>query len=169
MSFASRLERQLPYNRMRRSVPQFRPKAMLERSAGADLTKNTLSRIPTLFGRLSYLASLRDPNSGAYRHHGLASIFGREESRKALGQSHEGVFQEWLNLRLEEKRDDLALYLAGLEETRTVVLEHWTKVRPYRGYTPASARESERELFFAEFEVLLESFRCSDPPGSTRD
>jgi hypothetical protein len=51
---------------------------MLERSATADLFKNTLSRIPTLFGRLAYLASLRDSNSGIYRHYGLASI-----SRKA--------------------------------------------------------------------------------------
>jgi hypothetical protein len=88
-------------------MPQFRPKPMLERSATADLFKNTLARIPTVFGRLAYLASLRDANSGIYSHHGLAAIFGRDESRKALSQSHQAVFQEWLNLALREKKEDL--------------------------------------------------------------
>ena len=59
----------------------------LEHNAMADLWKNTLSQIPTAYGRLSYLASLRDPNSGIYRHHGLAAMFGRDESSRALRQS----------------------------------------------------------------------------------
>jgi hypothetical protein len=166
---AIRLSVQLPYNREGRfAVPQFRPKPMLERSATADLFKNTLSRIPTVFGRLAYLTSLRDSNSGIYRHHGLASIFGREESRKALSQSHQIVFQEWLNLPLGEKRGDLSNYLDGLEDPRPEVLQHWTSLRTYRTYMPASARESERELFCVEFDVLLDIFKCPDPPASSR-
>jgi hypothetical protein len=141
---------------------------MLERSATADLFKNTLSRIPTLFGRLAYLASLRDSNSGVYRHHGLASIFGRDESRKALSQSHQTVFQEWLNLPLADKKDDLSAYLNGLDDPRPEVLDHWASLRPYLGYMPASARVSERELFCAEFDVLLETFNCSTPPRASR-
>lgn len=141
---------------------------MLERSATADLFKNTLARIPTVFGRLEYLASLRNPNSGVYRHHGLASIFGREESRKALSQSHQAVFQEWLNLPLAEKREDLSAYFEGLEDPLPVVLDHWTGIHTYRGYMPASARVSERELFCTGFDVLLETFRCPDPPESSR-
>jgi hypothetical protein len=135
---------------------------MLERSAAADVSKNTLSRIPTLFGRLIYLASLRDANSGVYRHHGLASIFGREETRLALTQHHEAVFQEWLGRPLAEKLDDLSEYLASLEDPRRLVIENWSRVAAYRAYIPASARESERELFFAEFEILVETLRCSD-------
>lgn len=141
---------------------------MLERSAAADLSKNTLARIPTLIGRLIYLASLRDPNSGIYRHHGLASIFGRDESRLALSQHHQTVFSEWLTLPLAEKRDQLTEYLEALEDPRKMVIEHWARVRAYRSYIPASARESERELFFAEIEVLLETFRCSDPSAAPR-
>jgi hypothetical protein len=137
---------------------------MLERSATADLLKNTLSRIPTCFGRLEYLASLRDPNSGLYRHDGLASIFGRDESRNALSQSHLAVFQEWLNLPLAEKNNDLSIYFEGLGDPLPAVLQHWAAIRAYRGYMPASARESERELFCAEVDVLLETFDC--PPDS---
>ncbi len=144
-------------------MSQFRAKTMLERSAASDLAKNTLARIPTVFGRLVYLASLRDPISGSYRHHGLASIFGREESRKALSQHHQAVFLEWLNLHLTAKRDDVTEYLNGLEDPRQVVIDHWVKVRGYRAYIPASACESERELFFAEFDVVLAALRCAGP------
>lgn len=143
-------------------MPELRVETMLERSAAADLARNTLARIPTLFGRLVYLASLRDAHSGMYRHHGLAARFGREQSRQAFLQHHEATFQEWLRLSLAEKRDDLFQFLADLEDPKPAVIEHWMKVRPYKAYIPASARESERELFFAEFEVLVEALRCED-------
>jgi hypothetical protein len=150
----------------RRVVPRFRPKAMLERSATADLFKNTLSRIPTLFGRLAYLASLRDPISGIYRHHGLSAIFGREESRKALSLSHSNVFRDWLNTPLEEKSQDLRMYLDGLEDPADEVLRHWSQAQFYRGYMPAPVRAAEEELFVREFDVLIEVLNC--PPGGNR-
>lgn len=149
-------------------MPQFRPRAMLEQSAAADLAKNTLSRIPTLFGRLIYLASLRDSNSGIYRHYGLYSIFGRDESREALSQHHRSVFREWLALPLEAKRQDLLAYLDELEDPPQMVLEHWSKVGSYRGYIPASARRSERVLFSAELEVLMELLGCPDSARASR-
>ena len=133
---------------------------MLERTATADLFKNTLSRIPTVFGRLAYLSSLRNPDSGAYGHHGLALMFGREESRKALSGSHEQVFLEWIGLPLEDKAQDLRIYLGGLEEPAPAVLEHWAQSESYRGYVPASARRSEKELFIEEFALLIEITRC---------
>src|SRR5580658_8601899 len=104
-------------------MPRFKPKSVLETSAISDLWKHTLSRIPTLFGRLAYLASLRDPNSGAYRHHGLSAVFGREESGKALRESHEQAFVEWLKLSLAEKYEDLARYLATLEDPQGLIVD----------------------------------------------
>jgi hypothetical protein len=115
-----------------------------------------------VFGRLSYLASLRDAHSGVYRHHGMASRFGREECRQAFLHHHESVFQEWLRLPLADKHQDLLEFLDGLEDPRRAVVEHWSKVRVYRAYIPASALERERELFFAEFELLAETIRCSE-------
>lgn len=135
---------------------------MLERTATADLFRNTLSRIPTVFGQLGYLAGLRDPDSGVYRHHGLAAIFGRDESRRALAETHEKVFRQWLNLSLAKKRDDLVEYLAGLRDPKPAVLKHWARNHTYRNYLPSSARESDRQLFFQEFEVLLETLNCGD-------
>jgi len=139
-------------------MPRFRKNA-LEGSAEEDLWKRTLSQIPTLYGRLSYLASLRDLNSGIYRHHGLAAMFGREKSNRALRESHEEVFREWLNLLMREKKLDLARHFAGLEDPLSVVVEHMLSSRVYHGQVPASARNMERDLFCTDLEVLLETIR----------
>jgi hypothetical protein len=152
-------------------MPRFKPKGMLERNAAQDLWKHTLSRIPTVLGRLIYLASLRDPNSGIYRHHGLSGAFGREESGKALRESHEQTFAEWLKLPLSARHQDLMAYLAGLEDPPQTVLAHWLGSKAYRAQVPSSAREAERRLFFEDLEALLETTRNGSPsvesgPGS---
>lgn len=137
-------------------MPRAKPKGGLERSAAADLFRHTLSRIPTVYGRLSYLASLRDSNSGIYRHHGLFLAFGREASAQALQASHETVFRTWLALPLTEKTGDLVAYLATVEDPQEVVVKYWKQSRVYRTYTPALATPAETELFIAELEVLLD-------------
>jgi hypothetical protein len=151
-------------------MPRFKPKGVLERSASGDLWKNTLSRIHTIYGRLVYLASLRDANSGVYRHHGLMAMFGREESTKALRESHKGVFEEWLNLPLAEKHAELLSYLNSLDESPAVVLEHW--MRAYRSLIPDGMRKPEVELFSRDLDALLEIVRdglseVGTSPGSS--
>src|SRR5437016_12980327 len=106
-------------------MPRVKGKGAFERTAMADLLKNTLSRIPTVFGQIMYLASLRDANSGVYRHHGLSVSFGRQDSVQALTESHTRVFLEWLGMTLAEKHQDLSAYLQGLEEGYDTVIRHW--------------------------------------------
>lgn len=147
----------LAYN-VYNGMPRFR-KSALERSAAGDLWKHTLSQIPTAYGRLSYLASLRDINSGIYRHHGLAAMFGREESSKALRESHEESFREWLNLPLRDKKHDLMQYFAGLDDPMNIVVEHLADSGIYRHQIPARARKMEQRLFTTDLEALLETIR----------
>jgi hypothetical protein len=142
-------------------MPRFKPKGMLERTATDDLWKHTLSRVPSVFGRLMYLASLRDPNSGIYRHHGLSTAFGRDESNRALKESHRKTFREWLKLSLADQSRDLVLYLNELEDSKSAVVKHWLNSKQYREQVPSSARKMERELFNQDFEVLLETLRNS--------
>jgi hypothetical protein len=140
-------------------MPRFKPKGVLERSAAGDLWKHTLSRIPTIYGRLAYLSSLRDPNSGVYRHHGLSALFGRDESSRALKESHRSVFQDWLNLPLPEKYAELLSYLGNLEDSSTVVLDHWIKAQVYKRLLPDGARPMETELFLRDLDALLATIR----------
>jgi len=140
-------------------MPRFRPTAKLERSALADLCKHTLSRIPTVSGRLIYLATLRDLNSGTYRHHGLITTFGRDEAIRALRESHQAAFQTWLNLPLAEKNEDLRSYLMALDDSQEEIVEHWLRSGVYRSYVPASAITAETSLFCADLETLLQLLR----------
>lgn len=140
-------------------MPRFRPMAKLERSALADLCKQTLSRIPTITGRLVYLATLRDLNSGTYRHHGLIATFGRDEAVKALRQSHHATFQSWLNLSLKEKNEDFREYLRSVDDPQEDVVRHWLQSGVYRNYIPASAMQAEIDLFCRDIETMLDLFK----------
>jgi hypothetical protein len=131
----------------------------LERSALADLCKQTLSRIPTWSGKLVYLASLRDVHSGTYKHHGLISVFGRDEAVKALRESHQAAFRSWLGLSLAEKNDDLREYLKAQEDSQEETVDHWLRSAVYRTYVPSSAIPAETDLFCQDLETLLELLR----------
>lgn len=132
------------------------PRRTLERGAGSDLWRNTLSQIPSVFGRLVYLSALRNPNNARYSHHGLALVFGEDEANRALRKSHTQAFGEWLSFDLEKQRADLDLYLSALFEDRKTVLEAWISLMPYRNLIPNSAKTMERRLYLADFNALLE-------------
>ena len=131
------------------------PARELDRTVLGDLWKNTLSRIPTLYGRLVYLASLRDPDTGKYRHHGLNAVFGRTESSAALARSHAEVFREWLYQPLSDRFADLNEYLSSIDARRDVIVRNWRRGRVYRNSVPAGALEAERALFYTDMDTML--------------
>jgi hypothetical protein len=157
-------DRRIAMNRMKQSDA-------LNRTAIADLWRNTLSQIPAVFGRLVYLSSLRDPNTGRYQHHGMSLVFGEDEARKALRKSHQQVFTEWLSFNLEQQHADLQLYLSDLYEDKRTVLESWRQLEPYKNLHPKSAKSVEKQLYLSDLTVLLDllrnEFGAADPdPGA---
>jgi hypothetical protein len=139
----------------------------LDRSAASDLWRNTLSQIPSVFGRLVYLASLRNVNSGRYEHHGLALIFGEDEASRALKKSHSNVFADWLAFNVEQQKADLDLYIASLFEDKRTVVETWLKLAPYRNLIPSTVRGVERRLYITDLTALMEllknAYAVGDP------
>jgi hypothetical protein len=131
----------------------------LDRRAVADVWRHTLSQIPSVFGRLVYLAALRNPNSGHYDHHGLALVFGDEHANRALKKSHKQVFAEWLTFNIEQQMADLNLYLSDLPEAKKTVLQAWTKLKPYKNVLPSNAKPVERRLYLSELETMLDLLR----------
>jgi hypothetical protein len=135
--------------------------ATLDRGAVSNLWRNTLSQIPSVFGRLVYVSLLRNPNNGRYEHHGLALIFGGEDANKALKKSHLQLFEEWLTFNLEQQTRDLDVYLAGLPDPRAIVIENWIKLAPYRNLIPASVRGVERRLYIRDLTKVLEALKSA--------
>jgi len=132
------------------------PERTLDSAPAADLWRNTLTQIPSHFGRLVYLASLRDQNTGRYEHHGLAQIFGEGEANRALKESHSRTFSDWLCFGLEQQKADLDLYLSMFEVDKKTILKTWLRLAPYRNLLPSDVRDVERRLYLSDFESLLE-------------
>jgi hypothetical protein len=130
-----------------------------DNTAMTSLWRVTLSAIPSTFGRLVYLASLRDVNNDQYHHDGLATVYGALESDQALRESHVQVFADWLAYPLEQQRMDFDVYLQNLDTPRRTLLQTWLRLSPYRNLIPASAMEPERKLYLVDLELILEMLR----------
>lgn len=136
-----------------------------------DLWLRTLSQIPTTYGRLAYLASLRHADSGLYRHYGFSAVWGEADAALTLERSHQETFQAWLALTLEQQREDLEIHLAAQPTDRARVLENWTRLGSFRALVPLAAADADRLLFLGDFEVLIELLSRASAPrrnGSRR-
>lgn len=133
--------------------------ATLERDSVSDLWRNTLSRIPSVFGRLVCVSSLRNPNNGRYEHYGLAQRHGEDEANRAIKKSHSQIFAEWLTFSLEQQKKDLELYISEMPDDPATVLDTWINLAPYRNLIPASVRGVERRLYSRDLTALLEVLR----------
>jgi len=133
--------------------------AALGRGAVSDLWRNTLSQISSHFGRLVYVAGLRNPNNGRYEHHGMSLVFGEDEANRALKKSHVILFREWLTFNLQQQMADVELYFASLTENRDEVVREWVKLAPYRNLVPAAAKNVERKLYVADLTTVLQALK----------
>jgi hypothetical protein len=118
------------------------------RTPAVTVWRKRLSQVPTLFGRLAFLASLRNPATGRYSHEDLLRILGPEDTDRALCNSHHQVFSEWLNFSLSEQKADLDDYLTTAGGSREAF--------NYHHLMPPTARDVERQLYLTDLETLLE-------------
>jgi hypothetical protein len=118
------------------------------RTPAVTVWRKTLSQVPTVFGRLAFLASLRNPTTGRYSHEALLRIFGPEDTDRALCNSHHQVFSEWLRFSLSEQKADLDEYLRTVGGSRQAF--------NYHHLVPPTARDVERQLYLTDLETLLE-------------
>jgi hypothetical protein len=164
---------EMPYNDedskrvMASAIRSMKPSTGWDRSASADLFRHTLVHISSLFGRLLYLNSLRDLNSGAYKHWGLNAAFGREQSAQALEANHVRAFREWTKLSLAEKHADLEAYLATVVDPKGLVIRYWLDSTGYAGCVPDAASKADRALFLEDIRVLLTALSRSTDGAST--
>jgi hypothetical protein len=82
-------------------------------SPEADLWRNTLSKIPTIFERLLYLASLWDPQTGKFHHFGLAQRYGRHRTNLLLRASYVELLGKWTECNVKDQQIQMSTYWAA--------------------------------------------------------
>jgi hypothetical protein len=128
-------------------------------AAIAESWQKTLSAIPTSIGRLAYLASLRNANTGIYEHFGLSQRIGEDSADRMLRRNHMAVFQEWLCFGLERQKDELEEYFSGLEGDRREIVSNWLALEPYSTWVPGESRDVERRLFSDDLAIVIDLIR----------
>ena len=116
---------------------------------GGFTWRRVLSKIPTVFGRLAYLAaSRRNPDTGVDAHAALDQIMNARRSRPHPAPKTPSGFLRMAHLRL------------GGPEGRSGRIpgdgEAFLSVAQCRDLAPRSAREVERQLYLTDLETLME-------------
>ena len=120
-----------------------------------DFTTRTLAALPCDFGRLVYVASLRDLASGRYVHEGLSTIYPEEAVQQALAHCHEELFTKTLETPLEQQEWDLRGCLGGMEGNFWEVVARWQELQFYRLLVPAGEPDYLQTLFCSNLRALL--------------
>ena len=121
-----------------------------------DFTATTLVAIPNLYGRLLYIASLRDLSTGHYEHSGLSAVYSPEAIQEALECCHHEIFQKILETPLAVQMEDLRECLEGMEGDFSSTISNWRRLESYRILPPGNAPDYLKELFFSNLRALLE-------------
>jgi hypothetical protein len=125
------------------------------RAVVEDFSSKSLSAIPTFYGRLSYVSSLRNPDSGCYEHDGLTSLYPEDSVQEGLTQCHEELFSRVLETPLREQELDLGKCLGGAGKEYSELVESLRDDRSYQNMCPDGLPEYLHDFFCSNMKVLL--------------
>jgi len=123
-----------------------------------DLAGRTLAAISSEYGKLIYLASLRDLASGIYRHEGLESLYSEGSVQEALLQAHREVCARIMEMPLARQEVDLLNSWKGFEVDPEDLIGNWKESEVYRTLMPVGLPDYMRTLFCSNIETLLSVF-----------
>ena len=134
-----------------------------------DFSMRTLAAVPFEYGRLIYLASLRDLASGRYSHAGLESQYPQRAVQETLSRAHQEICARILETPLEQQEGDLFSSFKGYDAGPEEVVAVWRDSESYRGLLPLDLPKYIHELFCSNIETLLcifEQERATNPQAA---
>jgi hypothetical protein len=131
------------------------------RSVIEDFTSRTLAAIPSDFGRLYYVSSLKDADTGRYRHDGLMTLYSEDSVQVALARCHEELFSRILETPLRQQERDLRDCLDMAGDNFWAVVESWRESRFFWTMCPEGLPSYLDELFCSNMGALLAVFAAN--------
>jgi hypothetical protein len=128
-----------------------------------DFSSHTLAAISSCFGRLYYVSSLKDSESGRYEHEGLTSLYPESAVQAALSQCHEELFSRILETPLQEQAKDLCACLSTAGEQYWDLVENWRENCALRDMCPEGLPDYLSDLFCSNMCALLAIFSAKKP------
>jgi hypothetical protein len=125
------------------------------RSVIEDFTSRTLAAIPSDFGRLYYITSLKDPETGRYQHDGLREMYSENSVQEALTHCHQELFSRVLETPLSDQERDLRRCLRSAGDQFLALVENWRESRVFLDMCPEGLPGYLNELFSSNMTALL--------------
>lgn len=126
-----------------------------------------VSAIPSVLGRIVFLASCRNRATGEYHDSDLETQpaglpCGRVKLDRALRDQHLSAFGDWLRLSIRRQMEEMQCYAADQALPAFLLVRQWIDERPFTEFIPTGAMQVERQLFIADMEAVLTvlSMRC---------
>jgi len=108
--------------------------------------RDTVAAIPSVFGRLVYMASLWESVFGSYRL-SMVTNDDRAPADSEVGELHMESFREWQALSESQQHADLAAYLAADDAYARTLLRAICTSGLVMHLCPAGAAEAQRQAF----------------------
>jgi len=128
-----------------------------------DFSSQTLAAISSDFGRLYYVSSLKDSDSGRYEHDGLNSLYSENAVQAALSHCHEELFSRILETPLSEQERDLRACLGKAGDQYWDLIESWSEDRSFKDMCPEGLPDYLQDLFCSNMVALLAVFSSRKP------
>lgn len=134
------------------------PKSMGEGSTRTQVWtagEEILSSLPNDLTRLIYLTSIRDYNSGTYRHHVLSRQFDPTEAHHVFEAWHQQVFARLLTIPIRKYVEEIEDYIRYSRAEREPFITTWKGLQAYRAAIPMKAPRRACETFFLNVRTAL--------------
>jgi hypothetical protein len=136
------------------------------KSAREDFESTTLSAVPGLLGRLSYVGRLQD-GKGRYEHWGLSKVYGDDAAQGAMSAAHRILISEVLKKPLAVLLKDALTSCPNERPREPEFLASLAQAHPAPRPLSSAAQAHLRSVMSA-LSALVESRQDANPRGASQ-
>jgi hypothetical protein len=114
-----------------------------------------LADIPSSFGRLAHVASLRDVTAGHYHHPALEETYSEPAVHQALRYCHEELFEKVLETPVDLQEWDLRMHFVRMDAPVEEIAFRWLELEFFRSFVPLGTPPYLRDLFLSNTRAIL--------------